>query len=121
MSRAEPLITPEELQCLLGGAPARSEVLGTSFWNNLQNIHFGAALWLVKGIFLYAVLMHVDAANLMSSSRYLWMRGTLELLCLTTFWVACMHPRGRSVAYGTMLVASTTLLMDAMTLLALPG
>lgn len=121
MSRAEPLITPEELQCLLGGAPARSEAPRIGFWNWLQNAHFGAALWLVKGVFLYAVLLHADAASLMGDSRYLWMRGTLELLCLTVFWGACLHPRGRSVAHGTMLVASTTLLMDAMTLLALPG
>ncbi len=121
MPRAEPLITPEELQCLLGGAPARSDAHGTGLWNNLQNVHFGAALWLVKGVFLYAVLMNADAANLMVSSRYLWMRGTLELLCLSAFWVACLHPRGRTVANGTMLVASTTLLMDAMTLLALPA
>jgi hypothetical protein len=121
MPHAEPLITPEELQCLLGGASARSDAPGTHVWNNLQNVHFGAALWLVKGVFLYAVLMHADAANLMGSSRYLGMRGTLEILCLTAFWGACLHPRGRSVACGTMLVASTTLLLDAMTLLALPG
>ena len=120
MSRTEPLITPEELQCLLGGAPARSKAPGAGLWHNLQNVHFGAALWLVKGIFLYSVLMNADIANLMLSSRYLWMRGTLELLCLTAFWGACLHPRGRTVVYGTMLVASTTLLMDAMTLLALP-
>lgn len=121
MYRAEPLISPEELQCLLGAAPARSQARGASLWDKLQNVHFGAALWLVKGIFLYAVLMNAEVASVMTNSRYLWMRGTMELVCLTAFWLACLHPRGRTVGYGSMLVASTTMLMDAMTLLALPG
>ena len=118
MPRAEPLITPEELQCLLGGASARSDAPGTHVWNNLQNVHFGATLWLVKGVFLYAVLMSPDAGNLVASIRYLWMRGCLELLCLAVFWGAYLHPRGRIVAFASLLVASTTLLLDAMTLLA---
>lgn len=121
MPRAEPLITPEELQSLLGGAPARSDLHGSSLWHNMQTLHGGAVLWLVKGIFLYAVLMNPEAANLVGSNRYLWMRCSLELLCLALFWGAAMHPRGRTVARGSMLVASTTLLMDAMTLWAFAG
>ena len=118
MPRAEPLITPEELQCLLGGAPARSDVSAPSLLAQLPSLHFGAVLWLVKGIFLYAVLMSPEATKLVDSSRYLWMRGSLELLCLGAFWGASLHPRGRTVACASMLVASTTLLLDAMTLLA---
>ena len=57
MSRAEPLITPEELQCLLGGAPVRTGASTRSQLANLASTHFGAAIWLVKGVFLYAVLM----------------------------------------------------------------
>ena len=121
MSRAQPLITPEELQCLLGGAPARSDVPARSLLAHLPSLHWGAALWLVKGIFLYAVLMSPEAAKLVDSSRYLWMRGSLELLCLLTFWGASLHPRGRTVACASLLVASTTLLLDAMTLLAFSG
>ncbi len=121
MSRAQPLITPEELQCLLGGAPARSDVPARSLLVHLPSLHWGAALWLVKGIFLYAVLMSPEAAKLVDSSRYLWLRGSLELLCLLTFWGASLHPRGRTVACASLLVASTTMLLDAMTLLAFSG
>jgi hypothetical protein len=118
MSRAEPLITPEELQCLLGGAPARSNPPWRSQRVQLTSLHFGAALWLVKGVFLYAVLMSPGAAPLVDSSAYLWMRGMLELVCLVLFWGASLHPRGRTVANASLLVAGTTCLIDAMTLLA---
>jgi hypothetical protein len=120
MPRAEPLITPEELHSLLGGAPARSSPHGR-LGHGMQTRHWGAALWLVKGIFLYAVLMNPEAATLVGNSRYLWMRSSLELVCLALFWGAAMHPRGRTVARGSMLVASTTWLMDAMTLWAFAG
>jgi hypothetical protein len=46
------------------------------------------------------------------------MRGSLELVCLAVFWGASLHPRGRTVACASMLVAITTLLLDGMTLLA---
>ena len=118
MPRAEPLITTEEMQCLLGGATVRSNLPARSLLAQLNSLHFGAALWLVKGVFLYAVLMSPDAANLVGSSRYLWMRGSLELVCLAVFWGASLHPRGRNAANASLLVASTTLLLDAMTLLA---
>ena len=118
MPRAEPLITPEELQCLLGGAPVRANLPRRKLLAQLPSLHWGAGLWLFKGILLYAVLMSPDAANLLASSRYLWMRGSLELVCLAVFWGASLHPRGRTAAYASLLVASTTLLLDAMTLLA---
>jgi hypothetical protein len=118
MPRAEPLITPEELQCLLGGAPVRSNVPARSLLAQLTSLHFGAALWLVKGVFLYAVLMSPDNANLVGSSPYLWMRSCLELVCLVVFWGASLHPRGRMAANASLLVAGTTCLLDAMTLLA---
>ncbi|WP_346308940.1 hypothetical protein, partial [Limnohabitans sp.] len=116
--RAEPLITPEELQCLLGGAPVRSNTAKRTLLAQMPSLHWGAALWLVKGILLYAVLMSPDAAKLVDSSRYLWMRGIMELVCLAAFWGACLHPRGQTLAWASLLVASTTLLLDAMTLLA---
>jgi hypothetical protein len=118
MSRTEPLVTPEELHCLLGGAPVRSNMSLRSKLSQLHALHFGAALWLVKGVFLYAVLMSPDAANWVGSSRYLWMRGSMELVCLAVFWGASLHPRGRTAANASLLAASTTLLLDAMTLLA---
>ncbi len=118
MSRAEPLITPEELQCLLGGASVRSNTSCRSQLTPLTSVHFGAALWLVKGVFLYAVLMSPGAAPLVDSGAYLWMRSILELVCLTVFWGASLHPRGRPVASASLLVAATTCLLDAMTLLA---
>jgi hypothetical protein len=121
MPRTEPLITPEELQCLLGGAPVRSNVPARRLLAQLPSLHFGAVLWVVKGVFLYAVLMGLDAANLAGSSRYLWMRGGLELVCLAVFWGASLHPRGRTVARASLLVAITTLLLDAMTLLSFSG
>ena len=118
MSRAEPLITPEELQCLLGGAPVRSNTAKRTLLAQMPSLHWGAALWLVKGILLYAVLMSPDAAKLVDSSHYLWMRGIMELVCLAAFWGACLHQRGQTLAWASLLVASTTLLLDAMTLLA---
>ena len=121
MPGAKPLITPEELQCLLGGASAQNSKPSSGLWHAMQSVHWGALLWLVKGVFLYAVLMSPEDGNLLGSGRYLWMRGGLELLCLTAFWGATLHPRGLKVSQGSMLVASTTLLMDAMNLLAFPG
>ena len=137
MPRAEPLVTPEELKCLLGGAPARSTKPLPSGRQSVQNRHGAVALWLVKALFLYAVLTNPDAAHMASSSRYLWMRGSLELLCLAVFWGATLHARGgvighgmghpngrkfsSTLARGSLLVACTTLVMDAMTLLALAG
>ena len=118
MSRAEPLITPEELQCLLGGATVRSDTSWRNQMAQLTSVHFGAALWLVKGVFLYAVLMSPGAALLVDSSAYLWMRSSLELVCLAVFWGASRHPSGRTVANASLLVAGTTCLLDAMTLLA---
>jgi hypothetical protein len=118
MPRAEPLITPEELQCLLGGASARSNAPNLRLLAQRPSLHFGAALWLVKGVFLYAVLTSPDAAHVVGSSLYLWMRGCLELVCLAAFWGASLHPRGRTAAGASLLVASTTLLLDAMSLLA---
>jgi hypothetical protein len=121
MSRAQPLITPEELQCLLGSTSARSGKPGHSTGLHPQSLHVGAALWLLKGVFLYAVLMSPDASQLVNSSRYLALRGGLELVCVIAFWGAAIHPRGRTLAGASLLVASTTLLMDAMTLLAFAG
>ena len=119
MARTEPLITPEELQCLLGNTPVRAALSGASLWQHL--VHIGAALWLVKCVFLYMVLISPEAASLVGSSRYFWLRGSLELTCLFAFWGAAIHPRGRKMASASMLVASTTWLMDAMTLLAFAG
>jgi hypothetical protein len=62
--------------------------------------------------------MSPDAAKLVDSSRYLWMRSSLELACLALFWGASLHPRGQTLAWASLLVASTTMLLDAMTLLA---
>jgi hypothetical protein len=121
MSRAQPLITPEELQCLLGSTPARTGMSDHRTGQHLQSLHVGAALWLLKGVFLYAVLMSPEASQLVNSSRYLALRGGLELVCVIAFWSAALHPRGRTVAGASLLVASTTLLMDAMTLLAFAG
>ena len=121
MPRTDPLITPEELQCLLGGSSARQNKPCSGLWHAMQSVHWGALLWLVKGGFLYAVLLSPAASNLLGSGRYLWMRGSLELLCLAAYWGAALHPRGRKVTQGSMLVASTTLLMDAMSLLAFSG
>ncbi len=121
MSRTEPLITPEELQCLIGGASVGARMPARSLLAQLSPLHFGAALWLVKGIFLYALLMSPDAANLAGNGRYLWMRGSLEMLGLAVFWGASLHPRGQTVACASLLVAFTTLLLDAMTLLAFSG
>jgi hypothetical protein len=119
MSRTEPLITPEELQCLLGGTPVRSKRSWRNQLSQRHSLHFGAAIWLVKGVFLYAVLMDPAPVNMAGSGRYLWMRGSLELLCLAVYWGASSHPRGRTAASASLLVACTTLLLDAMTLLAL--
>lgn len=124
MPRAEPLITPEELQCLLRGPPARANKPHKPTYHfglHTASLHFGAALWLVKGLFIYVVLMSSEATPMLDSGPYLWMRGSLELVCLLAFWAAVVHPQGRNFAMASLLVASTTLLMDVMTLLAFSG
>ena len=123
MRRSQPLITPEELQCLLGAAPATANAPADAALHprhNVHTVHWGAALWLLKGLLLYWSLVSPEASSLANASRYLWMRGSLELLCLLVFWGAAVHPRGRKLAHGAMLVASTTSLMDLMTLLSFP-
>ncbi|WP_396433840.1 hypothetical protein [Limnohabitans sp.] len=118
MMRTQPLLTPEELQCLLGAAPVQAQ-RPTAVWRCPRKfLHFGAALWLVKGVFLYAVLTSPQATHLLGSGLYLGMRGTLELACLMVFGLAAMHPHGRSLASASMLVACTSLVMDAMTVLS---
>lgn len=130
MYRAEPLITAEELQCLLGDLPAREylrrnrllpQVKKPQSPSILQTLQFGVVLWLLKGVLIYAVLMSPESASLASASSYLWMRGSLELLCLAVFTMTFRTHKSRTFANGSLLVASTTLLMDAMTLLAMPG
>jgi hypothetical protein len=117
MSRTNPLITPEEMRCLLAITPAVSGAEDHRPGHHLP--HWGAALWLVKGIFLYAMLMSPIAANWVTSSSYLWLRGGIEFVFLTAFWMATLHPRGRTMACASMLVASTTLLMDVLTWIAM--
>jgi hypothetical protein len=123
MPRAEPLITPEELQCLLGvgtsasATPPQAAPLSS---HPIQPLRWGALLWMVKGIVLYLVFFWPDASSLASAGRYFWMRGAMEMLCLSVFWGAVLHPRGQATARGAILVASTTLVMDLMKLLALP-
>ncbi len=117
--RTKPLITQDELHCLLGAAPVQAKP-PTGIWGRKLNLlHFGVALWLVKGIFLYVVLMSPQATHLLNSGLYLGMRGTLELACWMVFVVSAMHPNGRSLANASMLVASTSLVMDAMTVLTM--
>jgi hypothetical protein len=119
MLRTKPLITSEELHCLLGGARAQTAQHFADSRRGMTVMHFGALLWVVKGIFLYAMLQSPDVATLIGSSRYLWMRGLLELLCLSVFLGAAMHRKGRMVAYASLLVASTSGVMDAMAVLTL--
>lgn len=120
MARAEPLITPEELECLLGGVTAPPSPPTSSWLQSIQPLHFGALLWLVKGVCLYLVFLGPHNTAVAHAGRYFFMRGALEMLCLSVFWWAALHPKGRVVARGAMLVASTTLIMDMLNLLALP-
>lgn len=117
MSRTNPLITTEEMRCLLAINPNLSGADEQRLWHSLP--HLGAALWLVKGIFLYTLLMNPAAASWITSSSYLWLRCGLEFVFLAVFWMAALHPRGRTVACASMLVASTTLLMDGLTWVAM--
>lgn len=127
MSRAEPLITAEELQCLLGDGAERHGLHGIRFATArqhpeiLQKLQLGAMLCLLKGALLYAVLMSPEALNLASASRYLWMRGGLELVCLLVFAVTCRNPKNITMTHACLLVAGTTWVMDVMSLLAVPG
>lgn len=117
MSHTNPLITAEEMRCLLATQPKLSGAAEQRLWHSLP--HWGAALWLVKGVFLYALLMSPAAASWITSNSYLWLRGALEFVFLAVFWMAALHPRGRTVACASMLVASTTLIMDALTWVAM--
>jgi len=115
MPRANPLITPEELQCLLGGGATAS---GTP--SRLSALQVGLLLWGIKGLVLYGVFLSPEVPAMAHTGHYLWLRGVLEMLCLAVFGWATQRPHQASVAHSAVLVACTTLVMDVLSLLALP-
>lgn len=117
MPRTNPLITTEELQCLLGGGASGAAPDTPS---RLSVLQLGLLLWGVKSLVFYGVFLSPEVPAMAHTAHYLWLRGALEMLCLAVFGWATQRPRHASVARGAVLIACTTLVMDVLSLVALP-
>ncbi len=116
---SQPLVSAEELACLLqaGGTTAAARPNrppASEAWL----VQLGAGLWLLKGLLAYFALRAPGLHGV--SGPYLWTRLALEALCCAVFWGALRQPARQRWAWGAALVGATTLLMDALMLLALP-
>ncbi len=117
MFNSHQLITDEEMYFLLDTKPSSSARDTFRRWSELP--YLGGALCLFKGIFLMALLMSPEAKNWPISSSYLWLRGGVELVLLAVFWMSASSPRYRNVAYASLLMTSTSLLMDVLAWVAM--
>ena len=117
---SQPLVTAEELACLLAASPAAARSVPTSIDRTEALLsHGGAGLWLVKGVLLYVALQMLGLHTL--PTHYLWARCALEVLCCAVFWSTLRQPARRTVTLGALLVGVTTLFMDILLVLALPA
>ena len=105
---SQPLVTPEELSCLLSPSPA------AAVQTRLANL--GMAIFLVKVLVAFTVWQAFSHEIL--PWRYLLLRGALELACAAVFWNTLQQRGQRTATCGALLVASTTLLLDLLSLLA---
>lgn len=113
---SHPIVTTEELACLLA-TPEQAVAQPYTAESRLANV--GAALWLLKGLLVYVALQAFGTVALPMS--YLVGRGVLEAMCAGVFWSTLRQPTRRHVTLGALQVGGTTLLMDLLILLALPG
>lgn len=114
---SHPIVTAEELACLLAG-PSTVERHTTVDKTEALLAQGGVGLWLVKGLFLYMALQMLGLQTL--PIHYLWARCALEVLCCAVFWSTLRQPERRAITLGALLVGTTTLLMDMLMLFALP-
>jgi hypothetical protein len=114
---SHPTVTAEELACLLAGASASDRATSRHTDNSEAWLaQCGAALWLLKGLFLYMVLQMLGLHTL--PVHYLWARCALEVLCCAVFWSSLRQPARRAITLGALLVGATTLCMDVLMALA---
>ncbi len=113
---SQPFVSAEELACLLqaGGPTAAARP-----HRPLGLAQLGAGLWLSKGLLVCFALSAPGLHGL--SGPYVWTRLALEALCCAVFWGALRQPARQRWAWGAALVGATTMLMDALMLLALPA
>ncbi len=117
---SQPLVSAEELACLLqAGRPAAPVRPSRAPASKAWLAHLGAGLWLFKGLLACIALRAPGLHGL--PGPYVWTRLALEALCCMVFWGALRQPARRHWAWGAALVGATTLLMDALMLLALPA
>jgi len=105
---SQPLVTAEELSCLLSPSPAAVA--------QSRLVNLGAAIFLVKVLVAYTVWQAFSPE--VWPWRYLLPRGTLEVACAAVFWSTVHHRRQRNATCAALWVVSTTLLLDLMSLLA---
>lgn len=114
-----PLVTAEELACLLAAPPVSAAAKARSADKTEALLgHGGVALWLTKGALLYVALQTLGLHTL--PTHYLWARCAIEVLCCAVFWSTLRQPARRSLTLGVWLVGATTLFMDILLVLALP-
>ncbi len=105
---SQPIVTTEELSCLLSPSPA------AAVQTRLANL--GMAIYLVKVLVAFTVWQAFSPEIL--PWRYLLLRGALEMACAAVFWATLQQRGQRTATCGALLVASTTLLLDLLSLLA---
>lgn len=115
---SHPIVTAEELACLLPAPSMTERDTGTDPAEALL-AQSGAGLWLLKGLFLYVALQSLGLHTL--PIHYVWARCALEVLCCAVFWSTLRQPAHRMVTLSALLVGATTLCMDMLMVLALPA
>lgn len=115
---SHPIVTAEELACLLASSPVADRATPRTTDNTEALLaQSGAALWLIKGLFLYMALQMLGLHTL--PIHYLWARCALEVACCAVFWSTLRQPTRRAITLGALLVGATTLCMDALMVIAL--
>ncbi len=118
---SQPLVSAEELACLLqAGSPTAAARPKRPPASEAWLAQLGAGLWLLKGLLIAGFALSASGLHGVSSP-YLWTRLVLEALCCAVFWGTLRQPARQRWAWGAALVGATTMLMDALMLLALPA
>lgn len=104
----QPLVTAEELSCLLSPSPVAAA--------QSRLVNLGAAIFLVKVLLAFTVWQAFSPD--VWPWRYLLPRSALEVACAAVFWHTLQQRRQRTATCTALWVASTTLLLDLLSLLA---
>ena len=117
---SRPIVSAEELACLLQGDSAVTCVRPLAAdRREVLLAQGGALLWLLKGLLLYVALQSLRLSSL--PEAYVWARCALEVAGCAVFWSTLRQREHRAITLGAGLVALTTLCMDLLMWLALPA